>query len=81
MNAVFEEDSDYKSRLLIWAQRHRHKVVFTHVSEPDKERDLFRAFVEIDGALVAQAVSSSVKSAEQRAAELAFAALDQENLS
>ena len=80
IDAVLEQDTDYKSRLLIWAQRHRHKVMFTHVSEPDRERDLFRAFIEMDGQQLSQAVGSSVKSAEQRASELAFAALEQENL-
>ena len=80
IDAVYAENTDYKSSLLIWAQRHKHKVTFTHVAEPDKERDLFRAFIEMDGQQISQAVGSSVKSAEQRAAELAFAAMEQENM-
>ena len=77
IDAVFAENTDYKSSLLIWAQRHHHKVTFTHVAEPDKERDLFRAFIEMDGQQLSQAVGSSVKSAEQRAAEIALSALEQ----
>ena len=77
IDAVYAENTDYKSSLLIWAQRHKHKVTFTHVAEPDKERDLFRAFIEMDGQQLSQAVSSSVKSAEQRAAEIALSTLEQ----
>ena len=77
VDAVFAENTDYKSSLLIWAQRNKHKVTFTHVAEPDTERDLFRAYIDIDDRRISQAIGSSVKSAEQRAAELAFAALEQ----
>lgn len=75
MSAVFEENKDYKSSLLIWAQRHKHKVLFRHEAEPDSKRELFRAFVELDGEPLTEAVSNSVKGAEQRAAELALAEL------
>ena len=77
IDAVYAENTDYKSSLLIWAQRHKHKLTFTHVSEPDKERDLFRAYIDLDDQRISEAVGSSVKSAEQRAAEIAFAALEQ----
>ena len=76
MKTVLSEDKDYKSRLLIWAQHNHHKVIFTHTEEPDSHRELFRAYVEMDGEPLSQAVSSSVKSAEQRAAELALSKID-----
>lgn len=79
MDAVFEEDKDYKSRLLIWAQHNHHKVVFTHEAEPDSRRELFRAFVTLDGEPLSDAVGNSVKDAEQRAAELALTELTAEN--
>lgn len=75
MDAVFEENKDFKSSLLIWAQRHKHTVVFRHEAEPDSKRELFRAFIEMDGEPLTEAVSNSVKGAEQRAAELAIANL------
>ena len=75
IDAVLEEDKDFKSKLLIWAQHNNHKVLFTHQTEPDKERDLFRAFVTLDGEVVSQSVGTSVKAAEQRASELALAEL------
>jgi len=77
IDAVFAENKDYKSSLLIWAQHHRHKVSFSHVAEPDKERDLFRAYVDLDDQRISEAVGSSVKSAEQRASEIALVALEQ----
>lgn len=71
MDTVLEEDKDFKSRLLIWAQHNHHKVVFNHESEPDAHCELFRAHVSMDGEPLTEAVSNSVKGAEQRAAELA----------
>lgn len=75
MKAVLSEDKDFKSRLLIWAQHHGHKVTFSHEEEPDSHRELFRAHVNMDGSPLTQAVSNSVKTAEQRASELALAEL------
>lgn len=72
MDTVLEEDKDFKSRLLIWAQHNHHKVVFTHTTEPDSHRELFRAHITLDGEPLTEAVSNSVKGAEQRAAELAL---------
>ena len=72
MDTVLEEDKDFKSRLLIWAQHNHHKVVCNHESEPDAHCELFRAHVSMDGEPLTEAVSNSVKGAEQRAAELAM---------
>ena len=76
IDSIFVEDTDFKSRLLIWAQHNRHKVVFSHQTEPDSGRELFRAFVEMDGEQLAEAVSNSVKSAEQRAAEIVLSTME-----
>jgi ribonuclease-3 len=76
MDTVLEEDKDFKSRLLIWAQHNRHKVVFRHETEPDSHRDLFRAYISMDGEPLTEAVGNSVKGAEQRASELALAELE-----
>lgn len=75
MKTVLSEDKDFKSRLLIWAQHHGHKVTFSHEEEPDSHRELFRAHISMDGRPLTQAVSNSVKTAEQRASELALAEL------
>lgn len=80
INSVFEENKDYKSSLLIWAQRNKHKVIFSHQAEPDRARELFRATVEMDGTLISEGVGTSVKMAEQRASELALAELAKQSL-
>jgi ribonuclease-3 len=76
IDKVFEEDNDFKSNLLIWAQRHKHKVTFDHVAELDSKRELYRVFLSMDGEQVAEAVSNSVKDAEQRASEIALTRLE-----
>ena len=79
IDTVCGEDKDFKSRLLIWAQHHRHKVVFTHEKVPDSRREFFRAYIAMDGEPLTEAVGNSVKDAEQRAAELALATLSENN--
>ena len=76
IDAVLEEDKDYKSRLLIWAQHNKHKVTFNHETIHEKERDVFRATLFIDEQLVSEGINTSVKAAEQRASELALAELE-----
>lgn len=76
IDAVLEEDKDYKSRLLIWAQHHKHKVTFNHETIHEKERDVFRASLFLDEQFVSEGINTSVKAAEQRASELALAELE-----
>ncbi len=76
IDSIYEEDTDFKSRLLIWAQHNKHKVVFSHQTEPDGHHELFRAFIEMDGEPLSEALSNSVKAAEQRAAEIALSTLE-----
>ena len=77
LDSVLGEDKDFKSRLLIWAQHHHHKVVFTHETERDSRQELFRARITMDGNPLSEAVSNSVKGAEQRAAELALQSFEE----
>jgi ribonuclease-3 len=72
---IFQEDTDFKSRLLIWAQQHHHKVAFTHQTAPNSHQELFRTVIEMDGVPLSEALSNSVKNADQRAAEIALASL------
>ncbi len=76
IDEIFEENKDFKSQLLIWSQQKKHTTVFTHETVPDEKHELFKAFVEIDGKTVSEGVSTSVKRAEQRAAEIAMSQLD-----
>lgn len=76
IDAIMEEDKDYKSRLLIWAQHNKRKVVFNHETIHERERDVFRASVIVDEQFVAEGINTSVKAAEQRASELALEILE-----
>lgn len=76
IDAVLEEDKDYKSRLLIWAQHKKRKVTFNHETIRERERDLFRATLYINEKFVSEGVSTSVKAAEQRASEIALSELE-----
>lgn len=77
MDAVYEEDKDYKSRILIWAQKNKHKIVFE--SQTMEREHLYRASLKMDNVLLAEGLGQSVKKAEQFAAEKAIALLEREN--
>ncbi|MDY6325831.1 MAG: ribonuclease III [Bacteroidales bacterium] len=76
IDEIFAEDRDYKSRLIIWGQHNRKHVSFVHELFHEGRQELFRASAEVDGIVVAEGVSTSVKRAEQRAAEIALSMLD-----
>lgn len=73
MNAVYEEDDDYKSQILIWAQRNKHKVTFSCEIVPDKKDHLYKTTLSIDGEVVSDGMGFSVKKSEQAASEKAMA--------
>lgn len=72
MDVVYEEDDDYKSRLLIWAQKHKVKVQFETSIAKDEDDRLYRAAVILDGDNIAEGLGLSVKKSEQAAAEKAL---------
>lgn len=71
MDVVYEEDDDYKSRLLIWAQKNKHKVQFENEMAKDEGR-LYRSIVKLDGNIISDGLGLSVKKSEQAAAEKAL---------
>ena len=73
MDTVYEEDDDYKSRLLIWAQKHKHKVQFENAIAKDERDRLYRSVVKLDGDEISEGLGFSVKKSEQAAAEKALA--------
>lgn len=76
IDAIMEEDKDYKSRLLIWAQHNKRKVTFSHETIHEREGDVFHASVIVDEQFVSEGINTSVKAAEQRASELALEILE-----
>ncbi len=77
MNVVYEEDDDYKSQILIWAQRHKHKLSFEQDHKRTEKEHLYHVKVLLNGELVSEGLGISVKKAEQAAAEKALAILIQ----
>lgn len=72
METVYEEDDDYKSRILIWAQKNRRKVQFENVIAKNERERLYRSIVILDGSQISEGLGFSVKMSEQAAAEKAL---------
>lgn len=73
MDTVYTEDDDYKSQILIWAQRNHRELVFDSKLVEDEKGHLHRATITLDGTVIAEGLGQSVKKAEQAAAEKALA--------
>ncbi|MFI3304247.1 MAG: ribonuclease III [Rikenellaceae bacterium] len=71
INTLLSNETDFKSRLIEWAQKEHHHIEF--VTENDSaskvNRPLFHSSVLIGGLLVGHGVGESKKEAEQRAAQ------------
>lgn len=65
-----QTDPDYKSRLIEWCQKGRHRIVFrsSRNEKSSPSHPLFSATVEIDGMEVGYGAGESKKEAEQQAA-------------
>ncbi len=72
MDTVYEEDDDYKSRILIWAQKNKHVVHFESSIAHDEHDRLYRSVVTLDGSVISEGLGFSVKKSEQAAAEKAL---------
>ncbi len=70
IDTLTEEETDFKSRLIEWCQKHRHKVLFRTGQERGaaSNRPVFYATVLIDDMEVGHGSGESKKEAEQRAA-------------
>ncbi len=73
LEALIENDTNYKSQLIIWANRNRKQIQFQIVAEQRTEgaRE-FTAQVTLDDAIVGQGQGKSKKQAEQQAAHVAL---------
>ena len=72
MEAVLNEESNFKSKILNWAQRNHKKVEFCHkIAEQNRKSRLYLAQLLIDGEVFTEGLEYSVKKAEQIAAERA----------
>lgn len=72
IETVLNEESNFKSKILNWAQHHHRKVEFRHdIAEQNRRQRLYRVQLLIDGEVFAEGLEYTVKKAEQIAAERA----------
>ena len=73
LDSIVEQNINYKSQLIVWAQRKNRKVAFEIVNESGASHyKEFLAEVKIDGELAGSGKGLSKKKAEQAAAEKAL---------
>ncbi len=78
INAVITEESNYKSKILNWAQRAHKKIEFRHdIAERNRRSTLYRVQLLVDDEPFTEALEYSVKKAEQIASERAVTKLDE----
>lgn len=70
LDELTESESDFKSRLIEWCQKNRHRISFhtTHDKEYSSSHPVFYSTVMVDGIEVGHGAGDSKKEAEQQAA-------------
>lgn len=70
LESIIAEESNFKSKVLSWAQKNHKKIRFTHTEQSNEShRKLFKAGVYVDDELFGEGVDFTVKKAEQLASE------------
>ena len=73
LDAVLEEENNYKSKLINWGQKKNLKVLFKNISlDNQKGRKLFISQCYINDNLISEAEDFKVKKADQLAAQKAW---------
>ncbi len=73
-----QTDVNFKSKLLEWAQKGRHQVVFKNQNEKSPDR-LYHITAVIDGIEYGKGADYSIKGAEQLASEKTWQMLEEKN--
>ena len=80
METVLNEESNFKSKILNWAQHQRRKVTFRHdIAEQNRRQRLYRVQLLLDGEVFSEGLEYTVKKAEQIASERAIAKIPEFN--
>lgn len=80
IETVLNEESNFKSKILNWAQHQHRKVEFQHdIAEQDRRQRLYRVRLLLDGNVFSEGLEYTVKKAEQIAAERAVAKIPELN--
>jgi ribonuclease-3 len=73
LNAVLQEEHNYKSKLINWAQKNYFKIRFENrASDNLKGKKIFTSRCFINNKLIAEAEDYTIKGADQLAAEKAY---------
>jgi len=77
LDQIINTDSDYKSLVFEWVQKHKSSMTFTYKEENDSgiKKPVFTTTVIIDGEEYGTGQGGSKKEAEQRASEIAWGRL------
>lgn len=78
LDELVSKEVNFKSRLIEWAQKYKHEVVFevAEESENSKKLKVYHVNLLIDQKIVAKGVDFSIKKAEQTAAAKAWEAIE-----
>lgn len=76
IDVIYEEDNDYKSRILIWAQRNKRKIEFAVKQDFSEKKHAYTVVLSMDGSVISEGMGCSVKKAEQAASEKALEMMD-----
>jgi len=81
LDSVLQEEHNYKSKIINWAQKNNHKIRFeNHIANNNpKERKLFISQCYLNGICIAEAEDFTVKKADQNAAEKAWDQLQKDS--
>jgi len=80
LDSVLQEEHNYKSKIINWAQKNNHKIRFENrVSSNVKGRKLFISQCYLNNRCVAEAEDFTIKRADQLAAEKAWEQLQTVN--
>lgn len=72
IDTIFEEESNYKSKIINWGQKRKKKITFRHAEvERNKHSKLYKVELLIDDEVVAEGLDYTVKKAEKIASERA----------
>ena len=74
LNVIVKTDSDYKSLVFEWVQKHKSNLIFTYNEEYDfnLKKSVFSTILSIDKHEFGEGHGSSKKEAEQEAASQAW---------
>jgi len=77
INNIIQTDTDYKSLVFEWVQKHKSNLIFTYKEEYDfnQKKSVFSTTLFIDKAEMGEGHGDSKKEAEQEAARQAWTSL------